>query len=401
MAFVAGTSRISAPRVPLSPSSAGERRSRVSDATAPGQAVAGVCGALLACWRCGVQRRRWRASTRRVLDVSKALPPSPVRLNEDQPGSGWQLGQRTFCRELGQLILALRNAQLTPLADAIQGAAGLKEIPKPPELPGLVAHFKLDIDQVVARETQRGVPDSSPVVKAIFFVLCWSLDRLYEGRPIQKFWVLETVARLPYFSYITVLHLYESLGWWRSPEIRHIHSAEEDNELHHLLIMEALGGDTSWFDRFAAQHAALVYYWIITGLFILSPENAYNFSHLVEEHAYVTYQVFAEENAQVLRQVPPPPIAVKYYVEGDLYNFDKFQTRHREEPRRPPCDNLLDVFENIRDDEYEHIVTMKACQEWWAGCGPSPIPRTARTHNLTKDREAWKQWADDMNRLSE
>lgn len=343
------------------------------------------------------RRRSVASTTRRVLDVSKALPPSPVRLNEDQPGSAWQLGQRTFCRELGQLILAFREVKLQDLADAIQGAAGLKEIPKAPELPAMVARFKLDIDKVVARETQRGVPESSPVVKAIFFALCWSLDRLYEGRPIQKFWVLETVARLPYFSYITVLHLYESLGWWRSPEIRHIHSAEEDNELHHLLIMEALGGDASWFDRFAAQHAALVYYWIITGLFILSPENAYNFSHLVEEHAYVTYQVFAQENAEVLRQVPPPPIAVKYYVEG--YNFDKFQTRHREEPRRPPCDNLLDVFENIRDDEYEHIVTMKACQEWWAGRGPSPIP--ARTRNLTKDREAWKRWADDMNRLSE
>eukprot|EP00971_Amphidinium_carterae_P331399 6464922-Amphidinium_carterae.1 len=92
--------------------------------------------------------------------------------------------------------------------------------------------------------------------------------RLYEGRPIQKFWVLETVARLPYFSYITVLHLYESLGWWRTPQLRAVHNAEdpyntssnhdhssvpfsradlqEDNELHHLLIMEALGGGCQW-----------------------------------------------------------------------------------------------------------------------------------------------------------
>ncbi|CAK9104362.1 unnamed protein product, partial [Durusdinium trenchii] len=227
--------------------------------------------------------------------------------------------------------------------------------------------------------------------------------------------VLETVARLPYFSYITVLHLYESLGWWRSPEIRHIHSAEEDNELHHLLIMEALGGDVNWFDRFAAQHAALAYYWIVTGLFVFSPENAYNFSHLVEahlgdrsfgislddgrqEHAYVTYQVFAEENAELLRRVPPPPIAVKYYVSGDLYNFDKFQTRHREEHRRPPCANLLDVFQNIRDDEYEHIVTMKACQEWWAGHGPSPIPEAAE-RTVSQEREAWNQWAEELNKL--
>ncbi|CAJ1370420.1 unnamed protein product [Effrenium voratum] len=65
--------------------------------------------------------------------------------------------------------------------------------------------------------------------------------------------------------------------------------------------MESLGGDTAWFDRFAAQHAALLYYWLVTGLFMASPESAYNFSLLVEEHAYVTYAVFAEENAQLLQ----------------------------------------------------------------------------------------------------
>lgn len=32
-----------------------------------------------------------------------------------------------------------------------------------------------------------------------FDVLCWLLDAVYEGRPIQRFWVLETVARIPYF----------------------------------------------------------------------------------------------------------------------------------------------------------------------------------------------------------
>jgi ubiquinol oxidase len=30
--------------------------------------------------------------------------------------------------------------------------------------------------------------------------------------------------------------------------------------------------------------------------------------------------------------------------------------------RRPECNNLLDVFTNIRDDEDEHVKTMKACQ---------------------------------------
>jgi hypothetical protein len=40
--------------------------------------------------------------------------------------------------------------------------------------------------------------------------------------------VLETVARIPYFAYISILHLYESLGFFRAgAELRKIHFAEE------------------------------------------------------------------------------------------------------------------------------------------------------------------------------
>lgn len=56
-------------------------------------------------------------------------------------------------------------------------------------------------------------------------------------RPIQRFWVLETVARIPYFAYISILHLYESLGFWRAgADLRRVHFAEEWNELHHLQV---------------------------------------------------------------------------------------------------------------------------------------------------------------------
>ncbi len=58
-------------------------------------------------------------------------------------------------------------------------------------------------------------------------------------RPIQRFWVLETVARIPYFAYISILHLYESLGFWRAgADLRRVHFAEEWNELHHLQVIE-------------------------------------------------------------------------------------------------------------------------------------------------------------------
>lgn len=41
------------------------------------------------------------------------------------------------------------------------------------------------------------------------------IDKLYEGRDYPRFYALETVARVPYFSFLSVLHLYETLGFWR------------------------------------------------------------------------------------------------------------------------------------------------------------------------------------------
>ncbi|KAJ1616351.1 hypothetical protein T492DRAFT_606295 [Pavlovales sp. CCMP2436] len=61
-----------------------------------------------------------------------------------------------------------------------------------------------------------------------------------------------------------MLHLYETLGWWRGEQlVRQLHFAQESNELHHLFIMEALGGDRRWSDRFLGRHSALFYFWLL------------------------------------------------------------------------------------------------------------------------------------------
>lgn len=80
--------------------------------------------------------------------------------------------------------------------------------------------LKLNDKGVWKREEARG---SDPerirpplLIKAAYLGLCWMLDVVFANRPIQRFWFLETVARMPYFSYISMLHLYESLGWWRA-----------------------------------------------------------------------------------------------------------------------------------------------------------------------------------------
>ena len=150
-----------------------------------------------------------------------------------------------------------------------------------------VKELRLD-DQKVAqaekdREAREGKVEAPILIRLVYNSLCWALDLLYEGRPIQRFWVLETVARMPYFSYISMLHLYESLGWWRAgAEVRKVHFAEEWNELHHLQIMESLGGDQLWIDRFMAEHAAIFYYWILVLMYAISPSSSYALSELIE-----------------------------------------------------------------------------------------------------------------------
>lgn len=65
-----------------------------------------------------------------------------------------------------------------------------------------------------------------PVAQTLYDVGCLFLDELFDERPIQRFWFLETIARIPYFSYVTCLHLYESFGWFRAVELRKVHAAE-------------------------------------------------------------------------------------------------------------------------------------------------------------------------------
>lgn len=165
------------------------------------------------------------------------------------------------------------------------------------------------------------------------------------------------------YNHSSVLHLYETLGWWRKANYLKIHFAESWNEMHHLLIMEELGGSQLWKDRFVAQHAAFFYYWIAVALYIMNPTMAYNINQCVEEHAYATYDNFLRDHEEELKAFPAPEIAIQYYRDGDLYMFDEAQTNTNGRPRRPVINNLYDVFVAIRDDELDHVKTMAALQQ--------------------------------------
>ena len=117
------------------------------------------------------------------------------------------------------------------------------------------------------------------------------LDFLYQGRDYQRFWVLEEIARAPYFAFLSVLNFRESLGL-RGPE--HIdlmvqHFEQSVNETSHLEYMESKGGNAYWIDRFVAKHLVIIYYWINVIYYLIAPQAAYHLSYEIEVHAAVTY----------------------------------------------------------------------------------------------------------------
>ena len=117
-----------------------------------------------------------------------------------------------------------------------------------------------------------GKPISDDLIEfnkaTVGFIKTMLFDTLFSGRDYARFYALENIARMPYFSYLSVLHLYETLGMWREKKYLKIHFAEEWNELHHLLIMEELGGNDLLFDRVVAQSCAVGYYWVVFFMYL-------------------------------------------------------------------------------------------------------------------------------------
>ena len=133
------------------------------------------------------------------------------------------------------------------------------------------------------------------------FVLKFSvdiLDYLYRGRDYQRFWVLEEIARAPYFAFLSVLHLRESMGL-RGPDHLYLmkqHFEQSVNETEHLEYMESRGGNSYWVDRFVAKHLVLIYYWINVVYYWVAPKSAYHLSYEIEIHAAVTYAKYLAFN---------------------------------------------------------------------------------------------------------
>lgn len=170
------------------------------------------------------------------------VAPAYLHVQATRAGSFPTLAARNFRRELRNLVrdalprraprppgprLGQSAAAAAPEGEEKQAAGGegeggeelLEEEMEMPECFG----FTLDNEAIYRYDADHPAPGPAPVpaaVQVLYEILLFFVDRLYEGRAIERFWFLETVARMPYFAYTTCLHLYETMGWYRAPELR-------------------------------------------------------------------------------------------------------------------------------------------------------------------------------------
>lgn len=143
------------------------------------------------------------------------------------------------------------------------------------------------------------------------------IDFLYRNRPIQRFWLLETIARAPYFAFLSVLHLKESLGLRGDTHLYLMkeHFEQTVNETEHLEEMETRGGSKYWIDRVFAYHLVLLYYWIMVIYYLLNPVSAYHLNAGIEYHATETYLLYFLENPEDTKIAQIVVDEMNHYIE--------------------------------------------------------------------------------------
>lgn len=145
-----------------------------------------------------------------VADLQSA---SPAFQGYGPPANIWVLGSTQFMRNLRAMIGEYKDEEDVELS------------PKQRELQGKLDGLTLSSDAIWEREIADGPIQAPWVIKLPYLVLCYMLDRVFEDKYVPyRFFLLETVARMPYFSYIGMLHFYETLGFWRrSADVKRIH----------------------------------------------------------------------------------------------------------------------------------------------------------------------------------
>lgn len=174
--------------------------------------------------------------------------------------------------------------------------------------------------------------------RALFSVM----DLVYgKKRTLEKFRVLEVVARVPYqawesVAYVAMTHTSKNPDFARRVYDRaRIARVEQDNEQWHLLILEELTRDQRrpWFKgRIIPQILAVSYYQLSWILFVIRPKWSYQLNADFEDHAAHEYALMVQEHPEW----ETTPFESQFQGEFGAY------------------DSLADMFRQIGYDEALH-----------------------------------------------
>jgi ubiquinol oxidase len=140
-------------------------------------------------------------------------------------------------------------------------------------------------------------------------LLFTAMDVFYgKARTLDKFRVLELVARVPYqawenVAYVALTHTARRPGFARRV-FNTVRTSrwEQDNEQWHLLILEEMtdgGSKLGWVRRVAIpQMLAFTYYWISWFLYMVRPAWSYRLNADFEEHAEHEYATMVCEHPE-------------------------------------------------------------------------------------------------------
>ena len=167
-----------------------------------------------------------------------------------------------------------------------------------------LGHDRLVTEQRASAESPRRRYSLS--ARALFAIM----DSLYgEERTLEKFRVLELVARVPYqawenVAYVAVTHTASEPNFARRVFNR-VRSArwEQDNEQWHLLIMEELSAqrdERSGFvrGRVIPQILAFAYYQLSWLMYAVRPAWSYRLNADFEDHAEHEYAALVDEHPE-------------------------------------------------------------------------------------------------------
>jgi ubiquinol oxidase len=141
-------------------------------------------------------------------------------------------------------------------------------------------------------------------------VLFKTMDLAYgRRRSLEKFKVLEIVARVPYqswevVSYIAITHMYPDKAFAQQMFDRvKLARDAQDNEQFHLLILEDLlqqrGHRAGWFKRhLLPQIIAVPYYYATWVMTALHPRWAFALNADFEDHAEHEYMDYVRRNPE-------------------------------------------------------------------------------------------------------